>query len=80
MTELEDINTIEQTAAYLKLTETKVAELARTHRLAGIKEGRTWTFPRPAIEAYVEANTTTAVQGNPWGLTDASLRRVRRSA
>ncbi len=59
--ELDDVNSIEQVAAYLKLSERKVAELARTRRLAAIREGRSWIFPRGAVLEYIEKHTRAAV-------------------
>lgn len=81
MTELDDVNSLAETAAYLKFTEPKVVQLAQARKLAGIKEGRTWIFPRQAITDYLEQNLTQVVpDSNPWGLTDRSLARARRSA
>lgn len=76
---LEEVNSVAETAAYLKLTEQKVAELLRNRKLAGIKEGRTWIVPRAAIEAYIERNVTQVAtpEPNPWGLSERSLRRVK---
>jgi excisionase family DNA binding protein len=77
MTSLDDVNTLDETAAYLKLTPAKVLQLARSQKLAAIKEGRVWIFPRAAVVAYVESHTTAATPTNSWGLTDRSLRRIR---
>jgi excisionase family DNA binding protein len=74
---LDAINSIEETAAFLKLTEYQVKQLAYNGKLGYIKSGRTRTFPREAIEAYVEANKVAPTPPNPHGLTDSSLRRVR---
>lgn len=77
MIELDDVNSVDQTAAYLKLDRRKVQELARTKKLAGIKEGRSWIFPRAAILAYVEQHTTKAAPANPWGLTERGAANIR---
>ncbi|WP_374010053.1 helix-turn-helix domain-containing protein [Leifsonia sp. LS-T14] len=63
--DLDDINSLEEAAAYLKLTERKVAELARLRRLGAIKEGRRWLFPRAAVLEYVERNTRAVVTPGP---------------
>jgi len=78
---LDEINDLETTAAYLKITQAKLASLASgpTPRIASIKEGRVRTFPRAAIDAYVETNTTKVVAAPPFGLTERSAKRVRRS-
>jgi excisionase family DNA binding protein len=78
VTGLDDINTLEQTAEYLKLTEYQVKQLAYKGKLGYIKAGNTRTFPREAIEAYVEANTTRALPPPPHGLTERSWQRVQR--
>jgi excisionase family DNA binding protein len=77
VTVLDDINTLEQTAEYLKLTEYQVKQLAYKGKLGYIKAGRTRTFPREAIEAYVTQNTVAPKPPNPHGLTDAAWRRVQ---
>jgi excisionase family DNA binding protein len=76
--QLEDINTLEQTAEYLKLTEYQVKQLAYKGKLGYIKAGNTRTFPREAIEAYVRDNIVPPKPSNPHGLTDASWRRIAR--
>jgi len=78
---LDEVNDLETTAAYLKMLPTKLASIASgpTPKIGSIKEGRTRTFPRAAIEAYVEANTIHPVTPPPFGLTERSARRVRRS-
>ncbi|WP_166788709.1 helix-turn-helix domain-containing protein [Cryobacterium sp. HLT2-28] len=77
MSELDDINTIEQTAEYLKIETTKLRRLVNQKKIAFLKQGHVLTFPRAAVEAYVESNTTAAIPPNTWGLTDASARRIR---
>ena len=78
MSDLEDINTLEQTAEYLKLTEYQVKELVRHGKIGSVKVGRTRTFPRQAIEAFIDQNTIAPKPPNPHGLTDASWRRIQR--
>ena len=77
MTELEDINSLEQTAEFLKITEYQVKELVRLGKIGSVKVGRTRTFPRDAIETFVRENTIAPKPPNPHGLTDASWRRVQ---
>ncbi|MCU1440005.1 MAG: DNA-binding protein [Rhodoglobus sp.] len=75
---LEDINTLEQTAEYLKITPTVLIGLARAGKIGALKQGRVWTFPRTAIAEYIEANTTPMRPANPFGLTDRSWQRLQR--
>ena len=80
MSELEDISTLEQAAAYLKIEPTKLRRLVHQRKIAVLKQGHTLTFPRSALEAYVLANTTNlpATPPNPWGLTPGALRNVHK--
>lgn len=80
MSALEDINSAEQTADYLKISVDALKRLAYQKKIGSLKQGRTLTFPRAVVEAYVEANVSPATPANPFGLTDASLRRVRKTA
>ncbi|PXA71859.1 helix-turn-helix domain-containing protein [Cryobacterium arcticum] len=76
MIDLDDINTAEQAAAYLKIEPSKLRRLVYQQKIGYLRSGRTLTFPRAAIEAYVETYQTAALPGNPYGLTDASWRRI----
>ena len=80
MSELDDINTLEQAAAYLKIEPTKLRRLVNQWKIAFLKQGHRLTFPRVALEAYVQTNTTNlpAPPPNPWGLTPGALRNVQR--
>lgn len=64
MTTLADVNTIDETAAYLRLKPSKVAEMLRSKKLAGIKEGRTWIVPREAITTYLARNAPALPAGH----------------
>lgn len=77
MTQLHDVNTLEEAAAYLRLTPRKLRELARSKRIGSLKEGRSWLFTREVITTYLKGNTQEQAAPNPWGLTDASARRLR---
>lgn len=79
MSDLDDVNTVEQTAAYLKIEVQALRRFANAGKIGSLKQGRTLTFTREAIEAYVESNTKLAAPANPWALTDASLRKIRRA-
>lgn len=74
---LDDVSTLDETATYLRITPATLARLARAQKIGSIKQGRTRTFPRAAVEAYVVENTETVLPPNPHGLTDQALRRVR---
>ena len=83
-----DILTLEEAALWLRmLKEDKTPDTARLIRIstgprpkvASIKEGNLRTYRLASLEAYVEANETAAAPANPWGMNDASARRVRRA-
>ena len=83
-----DILTLEEAAVWLRmLKEDKTPDTARLVRIstgprpkvASIKEGNLRTYRLTSLEAYVEANETAAAPANPWGMNDASAKRVRRA-
>lgn len=80
MTELSDISSLDQAADYLKIDPVKLKRLAYQRKIAYLKQGTQYTFPRAAIEAYVLANTVhiPTPPPNPWGLTPGALRNVQR--
>lgn len=75
---LDDVSTLNEAAAYLKVSPKALANLARAGKIGSLKQGRERTFPRAVIDAYVTANTVEATPPNPHGLTDAALSRVRK--
>ena len=83
-----DILTLEEAAVWLRmLKEDKTPDTARLIRIstgprpkvASIKEGNLRTYRLASLEAYAEANETQAAPANPWGMNDASAKRVRRA-
>jgi excisionase family DNA binding protein len=71
--------TKEQAVAYLggaPITLKTVEALVRRREIGFVKIGRALRFPRTELDAYIEAHTVKPVE-NSWGLTDASLARVR---
>jgi hypothetical protein len=82
MSDLSPNLTLEQTAAILGIEAAAVTRLATGARpkIGSLKIGRVRVFPPDVVEAYIETNTTQAAPPNPWGLTDTSARRLRRTA
>lgn len=76
---LEDINTVREPAAFLRITPEALRRLTigPAPKIGFLKSGRALTFPRAAVEAYIEAQTVNAAPANPFGLTDGAMRRVR---
>lgn len=74
---LEDVNSLDATAEYLKLSTTKLVRLARSLRIGHVKDGHDYTFTRAHIDAYVKAHTINPLPANPHGLTASSTRRIR---
>lgn len=80
-TQLEDVNTIEATARYLKVSVPLLGEMARKKRIGAMKAGRQWVFPRQVIDDFVASQTVQAVPpANPWGLSGSNRRTTKRSA
>lgn len=71
----------EEAATYLggaPITVTTIEGLVRRREIAFVKIGRAVVFSRAALDAYIAAHTIQAAP-NAWGLTDASLQRIRAS-
>lgn len=79
MDDLDDVNSLERAADYLKVTPEKLRRMARAKELSYIKTGRQYLFPREALETYVKEHTVERLPPsvNPWGISDRSLRRLR---
>jgi excisionase family DNA binding protein len=77
--DLDDMNTADQAAEYLKLTPEKLKRLARAREIAYVKAGRSYLFSRGAILDWVRRNSREAKPDlpNPWGLTERALQRQR---
>ena len=80
MSALEDVNTLEQAAEYLKLEEDQIKSLVRQGKIGSLKSGRTLTFLHADIDAYVAKYRTPATPPNPFNMTTASSRRIRGRA
>ena len=76
-----DILTLEEAAQYLRIEVPRLVRISTGPRpkVASIKEGNSRTYRLTSLEAYVEANETAAAPANPWGMNDASAKRVRRA-
>ena len=76
-----DILTLEEAAEYLRIDVPRLVRISTGPRpkVASIKEGNLRTYRLTSLEAYVEANETAAAPANPWGMNDASAKRVRRA-
>jgi len=87
-----DMLTLEEATQWLRFVkkdehDNEVLDTARLIRIstgprpkvASIKEGNLRTYRLTSLEAYVEANETAAAPANPWGMNDASAKRVRRA-
>jgi excisionase family DNA binding protein len=80
MSDLQDMNTADEAADYLRLTPNKLKQMARSKQIGHIRAGRDYIFPRSAIEAWKTENTVDPLPtSNPWGISDSSLRRLRQS-
>jgi excisionase family DNA binding protein len=78
--ELDDINTADQAAEYLKLTPDKLKALARRGEIGHVKAGRSYLFPRAAIAEWLQRNTRPArlPETPPHGLTEGAWRNIQR--
>jgi len=76
-----NILTLEEAAEYLHIDVPRLVRISTGPRpkVASIKEGNSRTYRLASLETYVEANETAAAPANPWGMNDASAKRVRRA-
>lgn len=56
----DQIQTLKEIAAYLKLTEKTAYRLASEGKLPGFKVGGSWRFKREDLEAWIEESKTKA--------------------
>ena len=52
----DEILTLQEVAAYLKLTDKSIYRLAQSGRIPAFKAGGAWRFKRSDIEDWIEAN------------------------
>jgi excisionase family DNA binding protein len=68
-----------EAVAYLggaPITLKTIEALVRRREIGFLKIGRALVFPKSALDTYIAEHTVQPAP-NAWGLTDASLRRVR---
>lgn len=80
MSELEEVFTLEETAAKLKTEPKTLESLTRglTPKIGFLRTGRVKTFPASAIQAYIDAYKVDAAPPNPYGVSDGALRNLNR--
>lgn len=78
--DLDDMNTADQAAEYLKLTPEKLKQLARAREIGHVRAGRSYLFSREAVLEWVRRNSRDAKPevSNPFGLTDGAWRNIQR--
>jgi hypothetical protein len=75
-TALEDVNSLEGTAAYLKISNPDILRrMARNRKIGYLKQGAKYIFTREVIETYL-ANNTIPQDAPKTGMTDSSRRRL----
>lgn len=79
MSDLPDVNSLEETAEYLRVGVPQLRGLVRRKQIGFLQTGRVITFTRDDITAYIESHRTAPVIANPFGLTESSARRLRAS-
>ncbi|MER0396122.1 helix-turn-helix domain-containing protein [Vibrio vulnificus] len=55
---VDQISTLKEVVAYLKLTEKPAYRLAREGKLLGFKVGGSWRFKRKNLEVWIEKQKT----------------------
>jgi len=73
---LNDVNSLEETAEYLKIGNPDILRrMARTRRIGYLKQGAKYVFTRDVIETYL-SNNTIPQDAPKTGMTDSSRRRL----
>jgi excisionase family DNA binding protein len=54
----DDVMTIEELAAYLKLSKSSLYQFARAGKVPGVKIGEQWRFQKSAIDEWMRSRTT----------------------
>lgn len=76
---LEEVNSLEATAEYLKISPEVLRRMARSQKIGAMKIGAKWLFPRAVIETYVEQLTRPQIDRYRTGMTPQSRERLRRT-
>ena len=80
MTDDDPIYTLEEAADQLKVSTRVLSRLAQEHKISHLRPGRAYRFTASDISDYKTRNKVHAADPNPYGLTDRSLGRNRRTA
>ena len=73
--------TLKEAAEYFRIDVARLRRISTGPRpkIASINEGNSRTYRLSALEADLEAHESPAPPPNPWGMSDATARRVRRA-
>lgn len=63
-TQLDEVLTIDELAAYLKVSKSTLYKLVQEGKVPGQKVGKHWRFHRDVIEGWLGKGTTTPTQSN----------------
>lgn len=63
MPRTDEVMTIEELAAYLKLSKSTLYKLAQEGKVPGQKVGRHWRFRKHAIDRWLDQRTTQPERG-----------------
>jgi hypothetical protein len=74
--DLDDVNDLETSAKYLRISPDALKALVRKKRIAALTYSHHKLFTRETLIAFLKANETPAAAANEWGLTEASARTV----
>ena len=55
----DDVMTIDELAAYLKLSKSSLYQFARAGKVPGVKIGEQWRFQKSAIDEWMRSRTKT---------------------
>ena len=72
----DDVMTIDELAAYLKLSKSSLYQFARAGKVPGAKIGRTWRFHKDVIDTWIKTGVPPT---QAYGKTRAKAKKRKKS-
>ena len=72
----DDVMTIDELAAYLKLSKSSLYQFARAGKVPGAKIGRTWRFHKDVIDTWIKTGVPPT---QAYGSTQDARKRKKRT-
>jgi excisionase family DNA binding protein len=77
--EADDVMTIDELAAYLKLSKSSLYQFARAGKVPGVKIGQQWRFQKSAIDEWMRTGTMPPQPTIPGKNTPKRNKKARKA-